>query len=354
MEELLKRAGGLYLRSNDGTSPSLGLLALARRLLDPADRLRADALAALAADGALHPAHAVLALDRVAARYTPDALAALSSDDLAGRRVRVVLAASVATAPLRALALPLLRGAASVTVKPSRHQARFVALLAGADAPDGPFDHLIAYGADDTLAALRAALPPGATFEGRGHGFALSVVRTTDHAAAAARVAEDVAWYDQRGCLSPQAVIVTAGAPLSFAEHLDRALSEVARWLPPGPLDLGLGAAVMQWQGVQRATARRFWRGDGHAVALHDAPALGSPGARQITVAGTDDPGLLSLVREYGPALTALGVAGPAGDLATVEGFAGRVVEAGALQDPPLDGPEDVRGALQGKMSRSR
>ena len=35
-----------------------------------------------------------------------------------------------------------------------------------------------------------------------------------------------------------------------------------------------------------------------------------------------------------------------------IAGFAGRVCAAGTLQDPPLDGPEDVRA--QGKMSRSR
>ena len=46
---------------------------------DPADSLRASALDALAADGAMHPAHAALALDRVTARYTPDALAALDA-----------------------------------------------------------------------------------------------------------------------------------------------------------------------------------------------------------------------------------------------------------------------------------
>ena len=130
METLLNRSGGdVYLRSNDGTSPSPALLALVRRLRDPADSLRASALDALAAAGAMLPAHAALALDRVTARYTPDALAALTSRELAGRRVRVLLASSVATAPLRALALPLLRGAASVTVKPSRHQPRFVSLL---------------------------------------------------------------------------------------------------------------------------------------------------------------------------------------------------------------------------------
>ena len=343
METLLKRATALYPRSHGGTSPSPALLALIQRLRDPADALHSAALEALIADGALHPAHAALALNRVTARYTSAALDGIASHELTGRRVRVILAASVATAPLRALALPLLRGAASVIVKPSRHQPRFAAVLAPDDAPDEPFDHLIAYGADDTLARLRADLPTGVTFEGRGHGFALSIVRTTNHLAAAACVAEDIAWYDQRGCLSPQAVIVTAGDPAAFAEHLDRALADVARWLPRGPLDIGLAAAVMQWQGVQRATARHFWRGETHAVALHDAPLIGSPGARQITVAGADDAGLHALVRKHGPWLTALGVAGLADDLPGLEGFNGRVVAAGTLQDPALDGPEDVR-----------
>lgn len=342
MEPLLKRGANLYLRSSGGTSPSPALLRLVARLRDPAD-LRDAALAALVADGALHPAHAARALDRVTARYTPEALDALTAIDLADRRVRVVLAASVATAPLRALALPLLRGAASVTLQPSRHQPRFAALLGDAVTGDPGFDRLVAYGSDETLTSLRASLPPGVTFEGHGHGFALSIVRTANHRDAAARVAEDVAWYDQRGCLSPQAVVVTRGDPAGFAEHLHRALAEVQRWLPRGPLDAGLGAAVMQWQGVKQVTAERFWGSETHSVALCDRPEIGTPGARQVTVCGLDDDGLLALVGEHARWLTALGVDGPTDDLAAVPGFRGRLVAAGTLQDPPLDGPEDIR-----------
>ncbi len=310
---------------------------------DPADPLRRAATAALVADGALHPAHATLALDRVTARYTEAALDALRTRDLVGRRVRVVLAASVATAPLRALALPLLRGADSVTLKPSRHQPRFASLLGDPVDDDPGFDHLIAYGSDETIATMRASLPPGVTFEGHGHGFALSIVRTPNHRDAAMRVAEDIAWYDQRGCLSPQAALVTSGDAAAFAEHLHEALAEVQRWLPRGPLDAGLGAAVMQWQGVQAAMAEGFWRGDTHSVALCEKPTLGTPGARQVTVTGLDDGGLHRWVSEHARWITALGVDGRTDDLATIDGFHGRLVAAGELQDPPLDGPEDIR-----------
>ncbi len=343
MEPLLKRGANLYLRSSGGTSPSLALLALIDSLRDPASPRRAAAIAALVDDGALHPTHALFALDYVTDRYQPYMLNGLTTDDLAGRRVRVVLAASVATAPLRAIALPLLRGAESVTIKPSRHQPRFVSLLADPIDDDPGFDHLIAYGSDQTIATLRATLPPGVTFEGHGHGFALSIVRTTNHRDAAMRVAEDVAWYDQRGCLSPQAVLVTSGDPAAFAEHLHRALTHVQRWLPRGPLDAGLGAAVMQWQGVREATAEGFWRGDTHSVALCEKPTLGTPGARQVTVTGLDDDGLHRLVSEHARWLTALGVDGRTDDLAAIPGFHGRLVAAGMLQDPPLDGPEDIR-----------
>ncbi|MDP3215950.1 MAG: hypothetical protein Q8S73_17720, partial [Deltaproteobacteria bacterium] len=82
METLLKRAVGLYLRSNEGTSPSPALVALALALRDPGDTRRAAALDALCLDGALHPAHAALALDRVTARYTPAALDALATREL--------------------------------------------------------------------------------------------------------------------------------------------------------------------------------------------------------------------------------------------------------------------------------
>lgn len=313
-------------------------------------------MAALVDDGALHPAHAARALDLVLARYNPAALAALVAEDLAGKHVRVVLGASVATAPLRAVALPWLRGASSLALKPSRHQPAFAALLRQHfDVPwrahDDHADHVVAHGRDETLATIRAALPAATTFEGRGHGFALSVVRTADLADAASAVAADVAWYDQRGCLSPRAVLVDGDAA-RFAELLADALAVRARELPPGPMDAGLAAAVMQWQGVKAATAEGFWRVDGGCVALTDGLVLDTPGARNVTVCAVPAGGLAAAMGAEAPWVTALGVAGETDGIDAIAGFAGRVCAAGTLQDPPLDGPEDVRA--QGKMSRSR
>ncbi|MEZ4411231.1 MAG: acyl-CoA reductase [Polyangiales bacterium] len=182
---------------------------LARDLTAPSSPLRARALAAVAADGALSEAMARRVLDLTVARYTPDALASLRTDRFADRAVRVVLASSVAVAPLRAIALPLLYGARSLRVKPSSRQPRFASLLVEALATHdvdvaldegAPADVVVAYGGDETLTAMRDALPEGVVFYGYGHGYGASVVTEPSEDAARA-VALDVALHDQRGCL---------------------------------------------------------------------------------------------------------------------------------------------------------
>ncbi len=58
-------------------------------------------------------------------------------------------------------------------------------------------------------------------------------------------LARDIALFDQRGCLSIQA-IYTAGDAIGLAEALAEELSTAARELPPGPLDPVAVAGVQQ------------------------------------------------------------------------------------------------------------
>ncbi len=331
------------------------LASVARRLADPADPLGARAREDLVADGAIAPAMADRVLRATAARYTPDALQALCDGAMEGRDVLVVLAASVPTAPLRALALPLLHGARRVRVRPSRRQTRFVETLCSL----APFDrvarvgdyhpargeHIVAYGSDETLAALRASLPEGATFEGHGHGFGAALVTAgADLAYAAVHIARDVADYDQRGCLSPQGVfsVGTTADAVALARAIHRALGQE---IPRGPLDPAEAARVVQWQGVMAVQGELFLRGAHHAVAVLSAPGrVGSPGARNVAVVPVRDPDeaarLLAADAAY---LTCVGVAGDMAAVVVPPGAAPRVVAAGTMQDPALDGPEDPR-----------
>jgi hypothetical protein len=110
-------------------------------------------------------------------------------------------------------------------------------ILAGAET-------VIAYGDDATLADLR----------GRTHGRLLAYGPRTSLAVIAAEVpplqvagdlARDVALFDQRGCLSPQAVY-TDGPPEPLAAALARELAAIGRLLPPGPPRVEDLAAVQQ------------------------------------------------------------------------------------------------------------
>ncbi|MEZ4411232.1 MAG: hypothetical protein R3A52_32835 [Polyangiales bacterium] len=114
---------------------------------------------------------------------------------------------------------------------------------------------------------------------------------------------------------------------------------------------MGGGATprALRWMGEQAAMADALHRGEGHAVsAWSRARLVPSPGGRHVAVAGTHD---VNIVREVLAAharhLSVVGVAGDVGSVAWPEGFRGRVVEAGTMQDPPLDGPEDVRAPMR-------
>lgn len=283
-------------------------------------------------------------------RYTPHAVDALASSRFAGDIVGVGLARSVATAPLRAIALPWLAGADAVHVRASRHQQGLVrAFVAAFDDPritvttdlDG-VDHAIVYGRDETVRAWASTLPLAVGFEGFGHGFGVTYLDAPTEAAAGA-LALDVARYDQRGCLSPQCVFVR-GEARGFARALHEALGALEVTLPRGALDAGEGAAVMQWQGVQMAQCGWFRRGAAHAVGSREEPVrVGSPGGRNVVVVGV--PGLDAVGELLADECAHVSVlATDRGEQSLWPWCRGRIVAVGAMQDPPLDGPEDARG----------
>lgn len=289
-------------------------------------------------------------------RYTRPALEAREGARWEGRAVRVVLAATVPLAALRAVTLPLLDGAAKVRVRPSSRQRalplRVVEALAAQGLPitteDGDADAVIAYGRDETLRALARGLAPEVVFEGRGHGFGAAVLSRDDEERARA-FAADVAAYDQRGCLSPQ-VALCVGDAVAFATRLHHALDALhARW-PRGAMALGAAAAQAQWIGAQAAQGAKVLRGEGHVVSVWSRAVMqASPGGRSVAVvqvAGDDE--ARALLAPHARLLSVVGVCEGDALRWAPEGFAGRVSPLGAMQDPPLDGPEDPRPPWRG------
>lgn len=96
-------------------------------------------------------------------------------------------------------------------------------------------DAVVASGSDEAVAAVRARVPVNCRFAGHAHRISAAYVGREALAPdfsrdTVERAAADVAWWDQQGCLQPQAVFVESGgglAPQEFAQELAAALD---RW----------------------------------------------------------------------------------------------------------------------------
>ncbi len=127
----------------------------------------------------------------------------------------------------------------------------------------GEADCVVASGSDEAIASLREAVPPRVRFLSHGHrvsaGYvAREVLGEHDAARVIAAAAEDVAAWDQLGCLSPQTIFVETGGTLppdEFAKQLGEELARVEGRLPRGKLDDEAAAAVFRRREFYRIRA---------------------------------------------------------------------------------------------------
>ena len=348
------------------------VVALGARLADPADALGAEARARLAATSGLSREGVDLALgEHLETSITDAQLDTLVRGAGRAPRCHVVLAANVCVGALRAVALAVAT-AASVAVRPSRRDPALAEILVRELARDEGFaghggaveivveldptpgDELHVYGADSTIAAFAAALGPDVLLRGHGTGLGVAIVGAADDLDAAARaIARDVVPFDQRGCLSPRAVLVEgdAGRAESLAERLHAELDAFDRAVPRGELERAALAELALYRTAIEAIGR-FLPGAGHAVGVDPAPrALATPpAARVVHVAAVHDAGeLRALLAPWAPAITVVGAAGTGALAAEAAALApgARRAELGRMQRPPLDGPVDRRHATR-------
>ncbi len=235
----------------------------------------------------------------------------------------------------------------------------------------GNIDVAIAYGGNDTIAAIRAVLPAGARFVGFGHrtsvGYvtrdALANEQTTRNAAAGA--ARDALLYDGEGCLSSHAVFVECDgrmSPAEFARELAAACDATAVEFPAGYTDLGADVAT-----YLRASRFRASQGGGsvtvgafapHAVTYEASHAISPPLFRRtVAVYAVDDPGeALAYVRRHALPLEGLALSVDAfGEARGVrDAYLDFVRSSGAsyattlgnLQRPPLAGEHGGAGRI--------
>jgi len=333
-------------------------------------------LALLSASSGLSEAMTRWALETTFGAFSERALLEL----VAGRQARAtgvaaILSGNVLSAAARPMLLPLLAGVPVVAKASSRDDALPHAIaqavsaahpLVGAACAVASFGHeddarldaLLAgaasvqvLGSDEAVAAVRERLAPAQTLIGRGHGLGIGVVLHDAAVAAASEAfARDVAAYDQRGCLSPHAILVEGddARAEAFARLLYEALARIARELPRGSVPGDARAEQLQWRGVAAA------RGVLHASITfavsceHGAPLRPSPGYRNVGVYTLQSRDVLSArLGQLARFVKALGVAGQL-DAQAFAALAPYVARAGAMQTPPLAAHLDGLHPLDG------
>jgi hypothetical protein len=117
-------------------------------------------------------------------------------------------------------------------------------------------DTVLAYGGNDTLAALRQQVPVSTRFLPHGHKLSAGLVSAAAldvaHAPATARAAAlDVVRYEQQGCYSPHTFYVARGGrvtPREFAQQLAGELAALQHKFARRPLTLEESASVAGWR----------------------------------------------------------------------------------------------------------
>lgn len=298
------------------------------------------------------------------------------------RWLPLVLAGNVFTASVRGLWVPLLLGV-PVLAKASSKEVVFPRLLCevlraadpllgkaldvvsfrGGDAElertlIGDAESVAVYGTDETVANVRARYPAVHVIA-HGHGVSVGYVGRSalDADETIEAVSLDVCAYDQRGCLSPQAVYVRGDLRSAerFGERLARqGLARLSTTLPRGPLPIEVGAAQTQWRGLAEVEGRVF-RGDQFAVAVVEHEALRwSPGFRNVSVVPiSSHEAALEAWETHGSTLKCVGV-----DFASLEQTSDALARSaslsayacalGTMQTPPFDALADGQPAWVG------
>ncbi|MFO0682197.1 MAG: acyl-CoA reductase [Sandaracinus sp.] len=218
-------------------------------------------------------------------------------------------------------------------------------------------DLVSAFGGDHAIGEMRGKTSATTDFVAHGHGLGAAVVLrdalSSDVDGLCARLALDVAAYDQRGCLSPQVVFVEKGGELGPRDLADRlathGLAPLARSMPRGALPVQVGAQQVQWRGLA-SSLHELFEGDGYAVSYEGPSGLRpTPGYRNVAVHAIESAAeLATRLGPLGAHLKVLGVAGDEARLALPSPLSPRICPLGQMQRPPLLAATDGLPPWQG------
>jgi hypothetical protein len=302
--------------------------------------------------------------------------------------VALVLAANVETAVVRPLIWGLLARNA-MAVRPSTRRpglaATWIEALHEADPQLGRAIGLVEGPADDVVPALDAWADvlhvhgSDATVEGfvarcakpvvgHGHGLGLAVLtqealaRAGDAEALFRALALDVARYDQRGCLSPQLVLIEPHDLWPAAEvaaALHSALATLDGTFPRGSLDEAERLAGRRWRDVALALGFPILEGSGHAVTLEAGALRSGPGARNVAVHALSPSAVDGVLASLGVHLKCIGAPDDqaVAELSTraiTRAPSAHVVRLGRMQTPSLLAPADGMPPWHGLVGPER
>jgi len=219
-------------------------------------------------------------------------------------------------------------------------------------------DAAVLFGRDETISALRAALPQGIPVQCHGHKLSFAIVFDDPQFRSVNGAARDVSIFDQQGCLSPHSVFVrekgalTAGA---YARRLSAAMPRFARHTPRGALTLSEANSIRT---LREETSFRAVNGEPiEVIASADtawtvivdrtATLPLSPLNRVIFVKPLPTR-LAPMIEPHRAHLSTCGI-WPANaanrDFAAAVGFT-RICPIGKMQSPPLDWHHDGQQVL--------
>ncbi|HEY3666952.1 MAG TPA: acyl-CoA reductase [Polyangiaceae bacterium] len=334
------------------------LLASARSLLDQANPRGQRARERLVASSGLSAEGVNFALSRCLESDPPEQeIAQLIRSTPTAQVAHVLLSANVFVAAHRAIAIGL-AASETVRVRASRREPEMAELLL--EGAPGAFqlvdelspnagDRLWAYGSDATLEEVSVTLPPGVAFHAHGSGFGVCVldasVPSSELDSLLARLAEDVALFDQRGCLSPRVLLVEATPDLAreLGRRLATELDELERRVPRGRLEPHEAADITAYRdsAVFAGEAHRAGLG---VVSVGDSSSFPLPPiGRNVHVQATSD--AQQTLLPLRPLITSCAFAGAAARRAALRAAlpGARICDFGTMQTPPFDGPVDRR-----------
>lgn len=325
------------------------LLAAAARLRDPADPLGQRARRELPRATGSSSENVERALACHLEREATDALfeGSARDDEARAPTVHVVLSANVFVAALRAVCLGVIRGD-RVIVLPSRREPQFLELLLaalgrtdyverGLELAPAAHDEVHAYGRDETLARIAARLPQGCGLWRHGAGIGL-VAAVDGRGVDVEALADDVAVFDQRGCLSPRIVLARRHGR-ALAEALATSLRRRLVALPLGEVHDTEREAALAYRRTLEAAGEAFGEVGALVGFVQGGSALFVPTAPR-TVHVIESASLPPFLRSHARAFTC--VAGDDEEARALLPLARRA-NVGEMQRPPLDGPVDQR-----------